>query len=213
MTPRIRKTALTAHVALSVGWLGAVASFEALAIAGLVSSDAPRTGAVYLAMETIAWFVIIPFAFGSLLSGLLMALGTKWGLFRHYWVAAKFLINSLAIILLLLHTRMIGLVAAAAADATLPSTDLYAVRIKLVAIAGAAVLALLVATTLAVFKPRGMTPFGSRRDRPLREAVSRRAHAERSRLAVRIFFAVLGAIILVLFVLHLAGSGAGHHHH
>jgi len=34
MTPRLRKFVLTAHVTLSVGWLGAVAGFLALAIAG-----------------------------------------------------------------------------------------------------------------------------------------------------------------------------------
>jgi hypothetical protein len=35
MTPRLRKFALTAHVTSSVGWLGAVAAFLALAVAGL----------------------------------------------------------------------------------------------------------------------------------------------------------------------------------
>ncbi len=34
MTPIVRKFALTAHITFSVGWLGAVAGFLALAIAG-----------------------------------------------------------------------------------------------------------------------------------------------------------------------------------
>lgn len=39
MTARVRKLALTAHITFSVGWLGAVAGFLALSIAGLVSQD------------------------------------------------------------------------------------------------------------------------------------------------------------------------------
>jgi len=113
-------------------------------------------------MDPIAWFVIVPLAFTSLLTGLVMSLGTKWGLFRHYWVLTKFLINTLAITILLLHTRLINYVASAAAEDTLFSVDLHGMRIQLVVIDGAALLALLVATTLAVFKPRGMTPYGRR---------------------------------------------------
>jgi hypothetical protein len=40
MTPGLRKFALTTHVTSSVGWLGAVSAFFALAIAGLSSQDA-----------------------------------------------------------------------------------------------------------------------------------------------------------------------------
>src|SRR5437667_10469521 len=60
MTPGLRKFALTAHVACSVGWLGAVAGFMALAVAGLASHDAQMAHAAYLAMELVTWFVIVP---------------------------------------------------------------------------------------------------------------------------------------------------------
>ncbi len=170
MTPRLRKFALTAHVVSSVGWLGSVAGFEALAVAGLASQDANMVRAAYLAMEPTAWFVIVPFAFASLLTGLVVSLGTKWGLFRHYWVLVKFLINILAIIILLLHTQLIGYVAGATADTTLLfSENLRGPRIQLVAISGAALLALLVATTLAVYKPQGMTWYGARKQHEQRK--------------------------------------------
>jgi len=55
MTPSVRKFSLTAHVASSVGWLGAVAGFLALAVAGLTSHDAQMVCAAYLAMELITW--------------------------------------------------------------------------------------------------------------------------------------------------------------
>ena len=38
----------------------------------------------YLAMDLIGWFVIVPLSLASLLTGLVQALGTTWGLFRHY---------------------------------------------------------------------------------------------------------------------------------
>jgi hypothetical protein len=160
MTTSLRKFALTAHVTSSVGWLGAVGGFLALAIAGLSSQDEQIVRAAYISMELITWFVIVPLAFASLLTGLIESLGTPWGLFRHYWVLAKFLITIFATLLLLLHTQPIGRLADVARETTLSSADLGRPQIQLVADAGAALLALLVATTLAVYKPGGMTPYG-----------------------------------------------------
>jgi len=164
MTPPVRKFALTAHVTSSVGWLGAVAAFLALAIAGLTSPDAQVVRAAYLAMELTAWFVIVPLSLASLVTGLVQSLGTRWGLFRHYWVLIKLVINILATIALLVHTQPIGYMARVAATTTIASADLRGVRIQLVATAGAALLVLLVATTLGVYKPRGMTPYGRRKN-------------------------------------------------
>src|SRR5258708_11390948 len=105
LPPRLRKFALTAHVTASVGWLGAVAAFLAVAIAGLTSGDTPMVRAAYLAMGLTGWFVIVPLSLASLLTGLGQALGTTWGLFRHYWVLAKLLITVVATILLLVHMQ------------------------------------------------------------------------------------------------------------
>ncbi|MGH3928964.1 MAG: DUF2269 domain-containing protein, partial [Pseudonocardiaceae bacterium] len=82
MTPRLRKFVLTAHVTTTVGWLGAVVVFLALAVIGLTSQDAQTVRGAYLVMEPAAWFVLVPLAFASLLTGLVQALGTPWGLFR-----------------------------------------------------------------------------------------------------------------------------------
>jgi hypothetical protein len=170
MTSNMRKVALTAHIVSSVGWIGTVAVFETLAMSGLVSRDAQMVRAVYLAMERATWFAIVPFAFASLLTGLVMSLATKWGLFRHYWVLVKFAINTLGIVLLLVHTRLIGLVSHAAAERPLIGADLRGVRVQLAALAGAALVALATAAALAVFKPKGMTPYGLRKQQePYRE--------------------------------------------
>jgi len=171
MTPHLRKFALTAHVVSSVGWLGAVAVFLALALAGLTSQDAQLVRGVYLVAEPITWFVIVPLALASLLTGLVQSLGTTWGLFRHYWILFKLLINVVATIVLLMYTQTVGLLADLAAE---PSSDLDQLRgPTFVLHSGAALLLLVAATVLAVYKPRGMTRYGQRKHDEQRRALHR----------------------------------------
>jgi hypothetical protein len=169
MTPRIRKFALTAHVTSSVGWLGAVAGFLVLAVVGLTSENAQTVRGAYLVMEPAAWLLLVPLALASLLTGLVQALGTTWGLFRHYWVLFKLLINLVATVVLLMYMETFRSMSDVAAD---PTADLGAVRnASPVLHAGAALVLLLTATTLAVYKPRGMTPYGQRKQYEERTAV------------------------------------------
>jgi hypothetical protein len=162
MTPGIRKLVLTAHVVSSVGWLGAIAGFLALALVGLTSQNAQTVRGAYLVMEPAAWFVLVPLAFLSLVTGLVQSFGTAWGLFRHYWVLFKLLINVIATTVLLLYMETFRLMARVAGD---PSADLGLVRNASPALhAGAALLLLLGATVLAVYKPRGMTRYGRRKE-------------------------------------------------
>ena len=161
LAPRVRKLALTAHVVASVGWLGAVAAFVALAVVGLTSQDDQTVRGAYLVMDEAAWLVLVPLALASLLTGLLQSFGSTWGLFRHYWVVFKLVINVLATAVLLLYMETFRSMAAVAAD---PRADLSAVRNVSPLLHGAvALLLLLVATTLAVYKPRGVTPYGRRK--------------------------------------------------
>ena len=161
MTLRLRKFALTAHITSSVGWLGAVAVSLALAVAGLTSQDVQMVRAAYLTLELIGWFVLVPFSLASLLTGLVMSLGTTWGLFRHYWVLAKLLINVFANIVLLLYMKTLSFLAGVAAQSSLSSDDLSRLRNPSPVLhAGAALILLLVAVTLSVYKPRGITGYG-----------------------------------------------------
>jgi hypothetical protein len=171
MTPGLRKLALTAHVTSSVGWLGAVAGFLALAVAGLASEDAQTVRAAYLAMEATGWFVLVPLSLASLLTGIVQSLGTTWGLFRHYWILAKLLINVFATIVLLLFMQTLSSLAGVAGETTFSSDDLDGLRDPSPVLhAGAALLLLLAATTLAVYKPRGMTRYGQRKQHEMRTA-------------------------------------------
>jgi hypothetical protein len=162
MTPALRKLVLLMHVTTSVAWPGAVAAFLALAVTGQNSPDAQMVRSAYQSMPPITWYIIVPLAFAALSTGLVLSLDTKWGLFRYYWVLAKLLINSLSIPILLLHTQVIRTVADAAAAGTLSPADLRDQRSQLVTISVVALLALLTATTLSIYKPRGLTLYGQR---------------------------------------------------
>lgn len=163
MTSGLRKLALTAHITSSVGWIGAVACFLALAVVGLAGRDAGTVQAAYVAMNMATWFVIVPASLAALLSGIIQSLGTRWGLFRHHWVVAKLLLTILATIVLLQHTQPIGVLAVAAAKATVGAAELHGVRVQMVVDASAALLVLLLTTTLGVYKPRGTTRYGWRK--------------------------------------------------
>jgi hypothetical protein len=209
MTPNLRKFALTAHVTSSVGWLGAVLSFLALAVAGLVGKDAQTVRAVYVASEVTTWFVIVPLACASLVTGLVMSLGTSWGLFRHYWVLVKFLLTILATTLLLLHTKPIGRLAAMARETSVAGADARALQVQLVGDAGAAALALLVNVTLSLYKPYGLTAYGRRKEGERRQLSASDSGAERAPMWIKVLaFGVIG-LIVAFVVLHLAGSGLG----
>ena len=161
MTPRLRKLALTAHVTASVGWLGAVIAFLALSVAGLTSQDPQTVQGAYLVMELTGWIILVPLSLASLATGLVCSLGSAWGLFRHYWVLFKLLINVFATIVLLMYMQTLGSLADLAANAR---ADLDAVRPPSPLLhPGAALVLLLTATVLAVYKPRGLTPYGRRR--------------------------------------------------
>ncbi|MHA6668469.1 DUF2269 domain-containing protein [Homoserinimonas sp. A447] len=174
MSLGIRRLALTAHVAVSVGWLGAVAGFLALAIVGLTSPDEKTALAAYLATDLVTWWVIVPLSLASLATGIVQSLGTRWGLFRHYWVLAKLLLTVVATALLLLHTGPIGHLAKVAAEGAPFDSALDGLRIQLIADAGGGILVLLLVVALSVFKPRGMTPYGQRKQRERRAKLARR---------------------------------------
>jgi hypothetical protein len=237
MTARLRKFALTAHVTSSVGWLGAIAAFLGLGIIGLTSQDAQTVRGAYLVMEPAAWYVLVPLALASSFTGILVSLGTPWGLFRHYWVLFKLLITVFATAILLIYMGTFRYMAGAAAD---PSADLSMVRNPSPVLHSVlALLVLLVATVLAVYKPRGMTPYGWRKQRqeraaaysigaapppttrttgdvrmadPPPDADTNRDTGDRRRSAalwIKASAAIVIVLVLLFVVLHLTGRGLG----
>lgn len=219
LTRSLRRFVLTTHLACSVGWLGAVIVFLALAVLGMTSRSAQIVRGAYLVMEPAAWWVLVPLAAGSLLTGIVQSWGTPWGFFRHYWVVFKLTITIAATAILLIYMGTFRQMAAAAGD---PNVALSAVRNPSPALHSTlALLALLVATVLAVYKPLGLTAYGQR-VLLAREAGDRRAPAPPTvqpsgdkyvpgaRWTGYLLMAVLAAILLLL-ALHLAGGGMRGH--
>jgi len=151
------------HVTSSVGWLGAVVAFLALSVTGLTSQDPQTVRGTYLVMELTGRVVLVPLSLASLATGLICSLGSTWGLIRHYWVLFKLVINLVATIVLLLYMQTLDYLGDVAAATALSGTGLGGVRDPSPVVHGAAaLLLLLVATTLAIYKPRGLTRYGQR---------------------------------------------------
>lgn len=167
MRPGLRNLALTVHIACSVGWIGAVAAYLVLDLTVATTSNAQTLRASYLGMGLIAESVIRPLAFAALLTGIVQSLGTKWGLFRHYWVLISLLITVFAVTVLQLELSTIRYLAEAAANPGTLDGRLRALGNTLVHSAGGMVV-LLVVTFLNVYKPRGLTRYGWRKQQEAR---------------------------------------------
>lgn len=145
LAPRTRKGIVVLHVISSVAILGQVWVNAVLATLALRTPGAAR--AAYSFMQDLVYASAAPLSLLSLLSGIVLGLGTKWGVLRFRWVAAK--------LVLLVLTVLSGItVQGPLLDQLLvaPSPSLQAAN--LVTTAGQFVL-LVVATWLSVFKPGG----------------------------------------------------------
>lgn len=169
MSPGLRKLTLAVHLGCSVGWLGAVVAYLALDVTVATSHDPALVRAAWIAMGLVTSTAIVPLALTGLLTGLLMGLGTRWGLFRHWWVLISLLLTSLATLVLLAEAEVIGRMAGLAAERTTSDDDLLALPPTLLHSAGGLVV-LLVVQFLNVYKPQGLTPYGWRRQDEQRRA-------------------------------------------
>jgi hypothetical protein len=157
MAPGLRKLALTVHLAASVGWIGAVVAYLALGVSAVTARDAQRVRAAWTAMDVVGWWAIVPLAAAALVTGIIMSLGTPWGLFRHYWVLISLALTVLCTAVLLLHMPSVSATAATLRGADGAGHggmggDLVHPGIGLII--------LLAIAALNVYKPRGLTPYG-----------------------------------------------------
>ncbi len=178
MSPRLRKLALSVHLTVAVGWIGSVLAYLALGLAAMTTDDDEILRAAWIAMDLTGWYVIVPLAIASIATGLIMALGTKWGLFRHYWVLYSFVMTLVAVVVLVLHMPDVSELANVAREGAmgaegrhllgqLRSGDLLHPSLGLVVLATVQV--------LNIYKPSGMTRYGRRKQRA--EGAARREPA------------------------------------
>jgi hypothetical protein len=157
---RPRLVALIAHVLTSVGWFGVAVLVTFLLVAAQATGDDGLARALYRTVETSVW-LSVPLGALAALSGVVLGLGTKWGLARYWWVLIKEVIVVPVVITDLL------VIAPQAHDA---ARGQLSGRLLDPAIAHCVVLA--IATVVSLVKPFGRTPRG-RRGEPVAVAPSR----------------------------------------
>ncbi|GHG91552.1 DUF2269 domain-containing protein [Streptomyces lanatus] len=160
-----RRAALVVHVIASAGWLGLTLGLLALAITAATTGSAVTVEASVRAMKLFADWLLLPLAFLTLVSGLVLSLGTQWGLARHRWVYIKFWLTlaTTTATTFALRPGLDTTVAAVAAGEPLPdATGLMMGPIVSLS-------AYLFMTVISVLKPWGLT----RRGRRLRDASAR----------------------------------------
>ena len=160
MRPGLRRVALTVHVLCSVGWIGAAAAYLALGVAAQTSKRASTVRAAWTAMDITGWYVIVPLGVAALVTGLLMSVGTRWGLIRHYWVLIALILTSFSLAVLVLH--MPSVTATAMQAATADDASVTELGGDILHPAGGIAI-LLVVAVLNMYKPRGLTRHGQRR--------------------------------------------------
>ncbi|TQN30649.1 hypothetical protein FHX37_0531 [Haloactinospora alba] len=152
---RWRSALLSAHVITSVGWLGLHASLVALLALGTARDDPARAADAYSAAGLLVTALVAPVSLASLGTGLVLAVGTPWGVFRYYWVALKL---GLTVVLVLGSNLSLGPqvldLAETARDGALPA-DIARLRTLVALSVALSVLAL--TSVLSTVKPFGRT--------------------------------------------------------
>ncbi|MDT0455616.1 DUF2269 domain-containing protein [Streptomyces sp. DSM 41527] len=169
-----RRALLVLHIAVSVSWLGLTLGLLALGVTGYTTGSPDMAGIAYRAMKIFGDWLVLPVALVSLVSGLVLSLGTAWGLARHRWVCVKFWLTLITVLLSVFSLRpgINDLAAEAAAGAPHPD-------ISLVVAPAVATATYLFLTAISVLKPWGPTRRGSRL-RAAQSAVARAGRARRS---------------------------------
>jgi hypothetical protein len=153
MTVRRRNIVVTVHVVAALALLGVSTVVLVAGLHAATRDDARDAHAVYELLRLLTFSLDLPLAFITLLSGARLALTSRWGLFRHWWVIAKLAIYgaTLAIGLVLISPSLDTMLEVTEAGGLAES----GARPTLIVAAGVQVVILIGAATLGVFKPGG----------------------------------------------------------
>jgi hypothetical protein len=143
LPPRVRRAVLTLHIIVSVGLLGDVAGFLAVAIRAS-TAEPGRAAVLNDVLSMFGMLFGIPLSAIALITGVTLGLGSRWGVFRSRWVTVK--------LLLLLSIMLVGTFVIGPAEVAVRAGDAGAAS-RLVAAGVWDLLALVVATVLSVYKP------------------------------------------------------------
>lgn len=102
---RTRKAVLVAHIASAGAWIGIDVVMGVFVFTALLTENLQTRALCYQALELFAVWPMITTGLVCLASGALLGLGTKYGLFRFWWVTVKFFLNLLLTSLAVLSLR------------------------------------------------------------------------------------------------------------
>ncbi|MEU6914855.1 DUF2269 domain-containing protein [Streptomyces olindensis] len=166
LSRRTRRAVLVVHVTASASWLGLTLGLLALGTTAATTGSAVTVEASVRAMKLFADWLLLPVAFLTLLSGLVLSLGTAWGLARHRWVWTKFWLTlaTTTATVFALRPGVNAAVTAVAAGGPLPDAGdvLFGPVVSLSAY--------VFMTVISVLKPWGLTRRGKRLRTPARRA-------------------------------------------
>lgn len=152
---RARRAALTVHILGAGAWIGIDVVLGVLVLTALLTSSTATEALCYQALELFAVWPLLTAGLLTLASGIVLGLGTKYGLVRYRWVAVKLAINVVLVALVAFALRP-GLADAAAYGELLAAggsgTSDVANLVFPPLVSG---VALVTATALSVFKPWG----------------------------------------------------------
>ena len=94
-----RRWLLALHVALSVSWLGAAMVVLTLAVTARTTQASGEALSAYWAMHLIAVTLEGPLSVSVLLTGILVAVISPWGLLRYWWVVVSLIVTCVAVLL------------------------------------------------------------------------------------------------------------------
>jgi hypothetical protein len=155
LSARARKLTLLVHIAAAGAWLGLDLVLGILIVTGLTSGDATAAAASALSLAAFATWPLVAVGTVTLASGVLLGLGTKYGLVRYWWVLVKLVVN-IVLVTLVVVLLWPGIASAAEAGRTALADDTaLAVRWNMVFPPIVSSTAVIVAMALAVFKPWG----------------------------------------------------------
>ena len=150
-----RRAVLTVHLVAAGAWIGIDVVLGVLVFTAMGTNSTRTEALCYQALELFAVWPLLTAGMVSLLSGIVLGLGTNYGLVKYWWVAVKLALNIVLTTLVLFALRL-GIYdatrygdALAAGQPTDASVDSLAFP---PIVSG---LALLAATILAVYKPWG----------------------------------------------------------
>jgi len=155
---RARKATLVLHIASAGVWLGLDAVMATLVVTSVVTEDDRTRAVCYRALELVTVWPMTVAGLTCLVSGIVLGLGTVYGLVRYWWVAAKLVLNLLLSTLVLVALPPTIAEFAGRGDALL---DGQAVSSAIGDLAFPPIVSptlLLVAVVLSVFKPWGKLP-------------------------------------------------------